>query len=252
MALDGAGNAYIAGVTYSQLFPTTPDARQPAYPGRWTSGFVAKISLGSPATCTPTITPAGVSAPAAGGNVSFTLTPSALCPWEFLVDSGLTVTGAQKGYSEVSTPAPVSVAVAANTSGTARALRVWLSDSNYFTVLQAAAAGCTSTVSPPAIQHAAGGPFTIPVSATDGCSWQAALNAPAPWVTLAYPFGAGSAPAYLKLDRNTGPQRAAGITVAGQNITITQSAPPAANRSASLRTRLMMTSSLIFASEVCP
>ncbi|MBN2006846.1 MAG: SBBP repeat-containing protein [Anaerolineae bacterium] len=39
------GNAYVAGVTYSSHFPTTPGAFQPAFGGGSTNGFVARIQI---------------------------------------------------------------------------------------------------------------------------------------------------------------------------------------------------------------
>jgi hypothetical protein len=42
LAVDGAGNAYIAGTTYSNAFPTTPGAFQTTNPG-FQTGFVSKL-----------------------------------------------------------------------------------------------------------------------------------------------------------------------------------------------------------------
>jgi photosystem II stability/assembly factor-like uncharacterized protein len=44
MALDGGGNAYITGVTYSQRFPTTPGAFLTSLPSSLGAGFVAKLN----------------------------------------------------------------------------------------------------------------------------------------------------------------------------------------------------------------
>jgi hypothetical protein len=44
IAVDSAGNAYIAGGTNSTDFPTTAGARQPAFPGGFANAFVTKLS----------------------------------------------------------------------------------------------------------------------------------------------------------------------------------------------------------------
>jgi hypothetical protein len=44
IAIDGAGNAYVAGSTESPHFPTTPDAFQPEYAGGNYDAFVTKLS----------------------------------------------------------------------------------------------------------------------------------------------------------------------------------------------------------------
>jgi hypothetical protein len=43
IAIDGAGNAYVAGSTESPAFPTTPGAFQPEYAGGSSDGFVTKF-----------------------------------------------------------------------------------------------------------------------------------------------------------------------------------------------------------------
>jgi subtilisin-like proprotein convertase family protein len=44
VAVDGAGNAYVGGVTSSQYFPTTPGVLQPQYSGWYGDGFVVKVN----------------------------------------------------------------------------------------------------------------------------------------------------------------------------------------------------------------
>jgi len=44
VAIDGSGNAYVAGVTFSTNFPTTSGAFQPTYPGGLADVFVSKLN----------------------------------------------------------------------------------------------------------------------------------------------------------------------------------------------------------------
>lgn len=44
IAADSSGNAYVAGQTFSNDFPTTPGAIQPAYQGGFGDGFVTKVN----------------------------------------------------------------------------------------------------------------------------------------------------------------------------------------------------------------
>ncbi len=57
IALDSAGNAYIAGITNSSGFPATGQSVQNVYGGGGSDGFIAKISF---PTTPPTVNPGGV------------------------------------------------------------------------------------------------------------------------------------------------------------------------------------------------
>ncbi len=48
VAVDGAGNVYVVGITSSTNFATTPGVLQPTFPGGGTDAFVTKISLATP------------------------------------------------------------------------------------------------------------------------------------------------------------------------------------------------------------
>jgi hypothetical protein len=62
VAVDGAGNAYVAGMTLSPDFPTTPGAFDTNYNGE-EDAFVAKLAVGGGPTPTPTFTPTPTSTP---------------------------------------------------------------------------------------------------------------------------------------------------------------------------------------------
>jgi len=75
LALDGAGNVYIAGTAESSTFPVTSGAYQTTIPA-FTSAFIAKLDLGavvSGLTGTATVLTASTTA-AIGTNVTFTAT----------------------------------------------------------------------------------------------------------------------------------------------------------------------------------
>jgi hypothetical protein len=65
IVLDSAGSAYVAGLTLSSSFPTTPGAFDTSHSGGWSDAIVAKLAtIEVPAptrtpTSTPTVTPLG-------------------------------------------------------------------------------------------------------------------------------------------------------------------------------------------------
>jgi hypothetical protein len=88
------------------------------------------------------------------------------------------------------------------------------------TVQQAGA--CTYTIKPNDY-HAGRGPDTIgiDVSATSGCGWTAATDAP--WVTIAAgSSGVGNGAVRLEIPANNGPARTAVVTIAGKPFTLLQ------------------------------
>jgi hypothetical protein len=69
----------------------------------------------------------------------------------------------------------------------------------------------------------AGGSIATSVSAVDGCAWSASVNVP--WITVTSGArGNGDGAAMFSVAANTGPLRAANITIAGQTFPVTQDA----------------------------
>jgi hypothetical protein len=104
------------------------------------------------------------------------------------------------------------------------------------TVTVATSGSCGSVVPPPptcsyslsrtsANFGPAGGESIISVSTSSGCTWTAYESAS--WITILSPTGqvSGSGTVRYRVNQNTGPQRAATISVAGKGFSVTQKAP---------------------------
>jgi sugar lactone lactonase YvrE len=83
---------------------------------------------------------------------------------------------------------------------------------------------CSFAVAPTAAESGAGGALTIPVTTTGGCGWSATSDLP--WVSVATAAGTGGGNALFTVAANTGAARSGIVYIAGQAVTITQSAAP--------------------------
>ena len=90
---------------------------------------------------------------------------------------------------------------------------------------------CTYAVSTTSINFpAAGGSQSVSVTAPSGCSWQAAGDAAASWVSLSTSGGSGSGTVTVSAAANAGAARSATVTIAGQAVAVGEAAavtPPA-------------------------
>jgi len=66
-----------------------------------------------------------------------------------------------------------------------------------------------------------GGPWEFGLTTAAGCSW--AVTTGEGWITIQTPSGSGSGPIRFTVAKNTGPTRQAVVTMAGQQVTFTQS-----------------------------
>jgi hypothetical protein len=78
IAVDGSGNAYVAGYTQSTNFPVTAGAYQTTYGGGSCDVFVTKIEICTPPTVTATASPATI---CAGGSSTLTASGASTYSW---------------------------------------------------------------------------------------------------------------------------------------------------------------------------
>jgi hypothetical protein len=67
-----------------------------------------------------------------------------------------------------------------------------------------------------------GGAWEFGLTTATGCSWT--VTTTEGWITIQTPSGTGSGPIRFTVAKNTGPARQATLTIAGQQVTLTQAA----------------------------
>ncbi|MCM3879033.1 MAG: hypothetical protein ND807_02895 [Vicinamibacterales bacterium] len=174
----------------------------------------------SAAACNYGISPASLSAAAAGGSSTTAVTTSSNCTWTATSNaSWITVTSGSSGTGNGTT----GFTVAANTVTSPRAGTLTVAGQT-FTVNQSAAP-CTFLLSSTSQSVAAAGQLgTVGVTTTSGCSWSASSNAS--WITITGgSSGTDSGTVSYSVAANTaGIPRTGTLTVAGQTFTVNQSA----------------------------
>ena len=178
-------------------------------------------------SCTYSVSPTTVSAAATGSNASVAVTTGSSCAWTATstVD-WITITGGASMTGLGST----NYTVAANLTGAVRTGTLVVAGQTV-TITQAAAAGCTYTVTPATVSVASnGGNGSVSVSTGGTCGWTAGTTAT--WIQIisgASMTGPGTV--NFSVARNAvASARTATLTVAGRAVTIAQAAtmPPAA------------------------
>jgi Putative binding domain, N-terminal len=171
--------------------------------------------------CSYTLMPTSQSVAAGGGTGSVTVATGIACPWTAVSNAGwITVTSGASGTGGGSVDFS-----AAGTTGAARSGTITIGGQT-FTVNEAA---CSYSVTPASLNvtyAATSGMFTVTTSAT--CTW--GTSSLVPWVTLGA-GGTGLGTVSYSLTANTlTTQRTTNLTVAGQQISVTQGAltPPTA------------------------
>ena len=175
-------------------------------------------------TCMPSISPTSQNVAAGGG--TGTVTVSATCQWTATSSaSWITITSGASGTGN----GTVAFSVAANT-GAQRTGTLSIAG-RAFTVSQAAASSpnpppppCSYSISPHDDSvSAAGGSGTVNVSTTSGCAWTASSNAS--WITITSgASGTGDGRVDYLVLPNLSDSRSGTVTIAGQTLTVTQSA----------------------------
>jgi hypothetical protein len=178
-------------------------------------------------SCTYSVSPTTVSAPATGNNASIAVTTGSSCAWTAASTvAWITITSGASMAGLGST----NYTVAPNTTGAVRSGTLIVAGQTV-TITQAATAGCTYTVTPLTVSIASsGGNGSVSVATGGTCGWTAGTAAT--WVVItsgASTTGAGAV--NFTVARNTvASARTATLSVAGRSVTITQAAavPPAA------------------------
>jgi hypothetical protein len=193
------------------------NANSPARVATITAGE-ATFTLQQESGCVYTISPPSASVGAAGGDVVFTITTSPPCPWSATAPpSWLTFVSPTSGTGSGS----ITLSAAAN-QGPSRDAGVYI-NGTYHNVHQAS--GCTYFTQPTSVaMPASGGEGVISITASSDCAWSSSTSTS--WIQLTAGLsGQGSGTtAYTVLPNNTGSARTGTMVVAGNVVTVRQSA----------------------------
>lgn len=175
-----------------------------------------KFSITQSVGCGYSIAPASRSVPPSGGSAAVAVAAGAACPWTASSNADWITVAPGAGTG----PATVT-ATAAASSGPSRTGTAVIAG-QLFTITQTQ--GCSYDVEPTAGGvPAAGGTVAVRVDANTGCAWSASSEAS--WIVVqgsASRTGAGTVT--LAVAATTGPARSGAAVVAGQRVTIAQSA----------------------------
>jgi hypothetical protein len=187
------------------------------------AGTTFTVTQGVLSSCTMSISPSARSFTSDGGSGNSTVTAGATCAWDAVSNTAwiaMLNPGPGKGTGTV------TFIVASNRSGLSRTGTLTIAG-KIFTVTQTATAQCTYSVSPSTVAaRASAGTSSVSVTTQTGCAWSAS-GAPS-WLTMT---GGGSGPGTVTLTLAANlakAPRTASLTIAGQSLTVTQSARLAA------------------------
>lgn len=175
------------------------------------------------APCRFDVEPRTLSVDAAGGVRDLAISAAAGCAWTATADRDWMTLPSPAASSGAGT---VRLSVAPNPAVAMRSGTLVVANQPVV-VTQAGtpAAGCTFGVALPAAIsiEARAGVWTVAVSASTGCAWTAASTAP--WLVItAGASGTGDGTVTFSAAENQGPARTGLVTIAGQTVTVTQTA----------------------------
>lgn len=184
--------------------------------------FTINQAAAAPA-CTFGLNPSSYSPTAAGGTTSVAVTAAAGCSWSTTgLPAWITFTN---GNGSGTGNGTVNLTIAANT-GAARTATLTIAGQPFPVNQAAAGPACSYALNPTTFSApVAGGPTTVAVTTTSGCSWTT-TGVPA-WITVPNNSGTGTGNGTVSLQvaANTGAARSATLTIAGQSYTVNQAAP---------------------------
>ncbi len=169
-------------------------------------------------SCTSAVTPTQQNVASGGGAVNVSVNTGGGCRWTATSNAAwITLPSSSASGSG---DASVQLTVAANTGG-ARSGTVTIAGR---TVTINQGGGCTFSLSPGSqTVSAAAGTGSVAVTASDGCTWNAAATN-TPWVTISNGgSGSGNGTVQYAFEANSGATRTGTLTIAGQSFTLTQS-----------------------------
>jgi hypothetical protein len=217
IAVDQSNAVYVTGSTSSTSFPVTSGAfRAPKYGAG--DAFVVKLQMDD--ACVGSVSAAQQNFGAGGGSGSIGITASGTCSWiAYASASWLTVTQGGSGTGD----GAVQFTVARN-SGTAPR-DATIQAAGQTVAVHQTAGGCAYTVSPASRSLGSGGGMSsFEVDTADGCAWSAVSQSA--WISLSAPTsGTGSGIIFFRGTANVDTSRTGTISMAGQVVTVTQSAP---------------------------
>ena len=185
------------------------------------AGQTVTVNQAAAAPCTYSLSSTTLSVAAGGGATGpVTVTTAAGCTWTATSNaSWLSITAGASGTGN----GTVSINAAANSGG---ARSGTLTVANQTVTVNQAAPPCAYIVTPLTVSMsaAAGSGTPISVSTASGCTWTATTTAG--WITIVSgATGTGNGSVTYSVQANTGSARTGTLTVAGQSVTISQSAP---------------------------
>jgi Putative binding domain, N-terminal/Viral BACON domain len=172
-------------------------------------------------TCTFTVSPSSLSAEAAGGSTTVSVSTTSGCAWTAQAGAGwLSITSGASGTGS----GTVAVAVAANAATSPRTGTLTVAGQTVTVTQAAAAVVCTYAVSPTSVSFTKdGGSGSVTVTAPDTCAWTAASGVS--WLTItAGSQGSGNGTvSYTVAGQNDPAGRETILTVAGTAVSVSQS-----------------------------
>jgi hypothetical protein len=171
-----------------------------------------------PGTCTFTLAPLTFgSVPASGTSLDVSITTQAGCAWTAVSGSSwMSVTNGASGTGN----GTARLSVAQN-SGSARSGFATVAGRTVTVSQLSGAPTCTYSISPSSVSPGAGGgPSQVTVTTTPGCAWS--VSGLPSWISANPASGTGTANLSLTVQANTGGQRSADLTIAGQTFNVTQ------------------------------
>lgn len=211
------GNAAAAEINLPWGLAAAPD-QTVYFSENGSSRLRALVPLGAMLGCSINAYPNAFAADPAGSSETLNLLSSSLaCPWS--------ISNLPSWISAFPTsgagPSAVVLTFAANT-GSARSATIGLAGSSVQVTQAAASSGCTYELSSTALTYpAGGGPGSLSVTTTAGCTWKVA-GAPAWFSLTGQTSGSGTGSIAFTISANTGAPRSASFMVAGQTVLVSQ------------------------------